>query len=1082
MADKKLPIGNPLENLAGKGEKPGGIPPSPTGNGETPAASFSFKDILRFFKEVNEGRELFSIFTSLYGSKIPAQFRGKISYIIAAVYIVLYGFPIFFPLFLPTVYEETWLPMVEGLPEQVVKIANPIIFFLQILPVFVLLGGWLWRRQREKNFAEIQKAFTEKKVTVILKPRGDDKNKWRDTYSGFWQVIHRQFRVADKDVLLQKTPYASFEILRYGPWLTKNKRPDFAIAVTMDKEKIQSVLTQLQALHNDMVMDYPEEPLIAGISNEDNAQIIWQDYTPAGSAASMMQTDTAMDSFRLLATTIRDISTGVYSAGVQVLVRDALNLYAEISEQAQQMQYTPDQKRKPLDEQGKAMVRELEQKKLYSSNDINYDIVIRIYAVGQDENQIKMTLLGMTEWIRQISGKNSLVKVGEGTDFETVEERRYPSKHKYLSSISPIELANIWHIPDVQDNISILSRASFRMVPPPQNAIIQAHEKARLIGYYPTANGVKLPIGIRQTGRNPDIFFHTYVVGPTGVGKSVCLQNMIVCDMNAIHEPTGRPFSVIVLEPHEDLTKDILIRVPDNREGDVILIDPLDPWPFGLNMMETSGKPEDVEVDAGRVMGIFAKAMGSTWDSAVRMKRMMGNAVQTIMRVVPARKEIPTILHLQAFLTNPTYRQYIIEGLTADDGMLMNEWMTFLSKSEGEQANILDPAVTRINTFLNNQILRRIIAQPKNSLDFGKLMDAGTIILAKMNNRMGESNRALLGSLIVNAVFKSAMARGEIDIQLRQPTGFYIDEFASFVNGTGKDIEAILAEARKFRLGLTLVSQFFNQLPPDVQSAVGNNTGSKVVFRCEPEDARLFEKYFLGKLTASDFTGLQRYMAHLKIMSKENPEIVTVYTYPNPPIPESAKLEPITKDVDEETARILGITLTENRPKVFTNAEQLLGFCMKLNPRDMDDPEVHKRLVTACGEVSDEIFRDYQTLRKKWGEAQRKIILKEPGYIPDKKKRIEQLSRLRVGVPAFEIDALLTRLNNQIQRIMNERAEAAGEDEMGGDDDFFSFGGGSKSSKGGKGGKGGGKSSPAKGKKKGGDFDDDDLASFFDAF
>ena len=1061
---------NPLAMLQGKTQL---IAANKNANGGK--SGFSLRAIPGYIQYVTESLALYDILKTLYAPKIPINIRQRLPLIIYGLYFILYSVFIIIPLFFSDLHDDYIDPVLNSIPKDYAGLFYGVVNFLMFIPVVLFIIAFLWRQQRDKNHEEITQNFLQNKITVILKPRGDDKNKWRETYPTVWQAIHRIFRVTDRDVLLQKTPFAAFEILRFGPWLTNNERPDFALAVTMNKENLQSVLTQLQSLHNDMVVDYVEDELIRGISNEKDAKIIWQDFSPAASASSMLQTDTSIDSFRMLSTTVASIPTGVYAAGVQLLVRDALNEFSELNEMSMQMQYTPDQKRKPLDEMAKNQVRELEQKKIYSSEDINYDIVVRLYVVGSDETEMKMCLAGMGEWVQQISGRNSMAKLGEGDDFDTVEERRYPSKNKYLNSVSPLELANIWHIPDVADNISIMARASFRMIAPSQKAIIQEGEPARLIGYYPTPNGVKLPIGLRLTGKNPDICYHTYVIGPTGVGKSVCLQNMIVADMACIHQPTGRPYSIIVLEPHEDLTKDVLIRVPDNREGDVFLIDPTDPWPFGLNMMETSGKPEDVEVDSYNVLSVFAKAMGSSWEQAKRMQRFMGNAVQTIMRVLPKRGEIPTVLHLQAFLATPAYREYVIEGLTEDDGVLLTEWMNFMAKSETEQANILDPAVTRLNTFLNNVILRRIIAQPKNSLNFSKLMDSGSIVLAKMNQKMGESNRTLLGSLIVSAVFKAAMSRGEMDKSFRQPTGFYIDEFATFVAGTGEEVKKMLAEARKMHLAVTLVSQFFDQLPKETKDAVEANTGSKVVFRLEPKDARAFENIFVGKLTAADFGGLQRYMAHLKLMCKENPEYVTVYTYPPPPLPQKKEIESITQDLDAETAKRLGIALSDKKPDVFKSPEQLLGYVMKLNPRAANDPGVHNHLYKTLVSVSPELFAGYQKLRVKWGEAQRQILLKEPGYIPDKKKRIEQLSRLKIGVPAYEIDAILGRLNKQISQIMEERQEQTEEDVLGGGD-LFDLGGGSSKSK-----SGGGKGFGVNKKSKGG-VEDDDLSSFFDAF
>ena len=69
-----------------------------------------------------------------------------------------------------------------------------------------------------------------------------------------------------------------------------------------------------------------------------------------------------------------------------------------------------------------------------------------------------------------------------------------------------------------------------------------------------------------------DSLRHLHVIGPTGVGKSTLLLNLITGDMAAGH-------GVIVIDPKADLVADVLDRVPPERVGDVVLLDPTDDAP-----------------------------------------------------------------------------------------------------------------------------------------------------------------------------------------------------------------------------------------------------------------------------------------------------------------------------------------------------------------------------------------------------------------------------------------------------------------------------------------------------------------------
>ena len=70
-----------------------------------------------------------------------------------------------------------------------------------------------------------------------------------------------------------------------------------------------------------------------------------------------------------------------------------------------------------------------------------------------------------------------------------------------------------------------------------------------------TYPGVERPLALGV----PDSLQHLHVLGPTGVGKSTLLLNLIVQDIAA-----GR--GVIVIDPKGDLVEEVLRRVPEERQ------------------------------------------------------------------------------------------------------------------------------------------------------------------------------------------------------------------------------------------------------------------------------------------------------------------------------------------------------------------------------------------------------------------------------------------------------------------------------------------------------------------------------------
>ena len=79
---------------------------------------------------------------------------------------------------------------------------------------------------------------------------------------------------------------------------------------------------------------------------------------------------------------------------------------------------------------------------------------------------------------------------------------------------------------------------------------------------------------------------HIYMIGKTGVGKTVLFQNMIRQD---ILEGRG----VAVFDPHGELIDKILPKIPKNRAEDLIYFNPSDTdRPMGGNLLEWKTKEQ----------------------------------------------------------------------------------------------------------------------------------------------------------------------------------------------------------------------------------------------------------------------------------------------------------------------------------------------------------------------------------------------------------------------------------------------------------------------------------------------------------
>ena len=152
--------------------------------------------------------------------------------------------------------------------------------------------------------------------------------------------------------------------------------------------------------------------------------------------------------------------------------------------------------------------------------------------------------------------------------------------------LNSVELASIYHLPE-QNAIpsSSVERQLVKQVDGPAKLATE--------GLFLGTNefrGSKKPIYLGENDRRR----HMYVIGQTGMGKSVFLENLAFQDMC-----DGRGFAFI--DPHGDAVEAILKRVPEERIDDIIYFDPADiEHPVGMNMFEfTSDDQKDFIVQEG---------------------------------------------------------------------------------------------------------------------------------------------------------------------------------------------------------------------------------------------------------------------------------------------------------------------------------------------------------------------------------------------------------------------------------------------------------------------------------------------------
>lgn len=413
--------------------------------------------------------------------------------------------------------------------------------------------------------------------------------------------------------------------------------------------------------------------------------------------------------------------------------------------------------------------------------------------------------------------------------------------------LNSAEIGSIFHFPISTTEIPRVKDVKAREAPPPASML----GKGTLLGESVFRGEVR-PVFISDDDRRR----HIYVVGQTGTGKSGLLHHMAIADI-----ASGK--GVAVLDPHGDLIDVILGSIPPDRYKDVIVFDPGDRLnPLGLNMLEYDSRyPEQKTFIVNELLNIFDKLYDLKTTGGPMFEQYMRGALLLLME---GSQGSATLMDVPRVFTDIVFRRELLAR--CENPVVIDFWEKEAIKAGGDAAlNNMTPYVTsKFNNFIANDYMRPIISQAKSAFNFREVMDSGKILLVNLSKgRIGESNAALLGMILVGKVLMAALSRVDVAQEKRRDFNLYIDEFQNF---TTDSISTILSEARKYRLNLVMAHQFIAQLPEKIKGAVFGNVGSMIVFRVGPEDAEFLVKQFEPVFGKNDLINLDNRNAYVKLL------------------------------------------------------------------------------------------------------------------------------------------------------------------------------------------------------------------------
>lgn len=458
-----------------------------------------------------------------------------------------------------------------------------------------------------------------------------------------------------------------------------------------------------------------------------------------------------------------------------------------------------------------------------------FAVAVRMGVKTENESHAWGLLRGMTSALHLLGHANEFTPLAEEEEIDLEEDLLARTSHRTGMLLSSPELAGLVHLPGESVRLEALVRETRHTKAAPREVM----GAGLLIGenlHEGHAVEVRLPPDLRTR--------HTHLVGASGTGKSTLLVNLILEDL-------ASGGGLAVLDPHGDLIDEILARYPEEREHDLILFDPSDTsFRVGWNMLHARTEIEKVILSSDLVAAF--RRLSTSWGD--QMTSVLGNTIQAFVE----SESGGTLLDLRQFLLERDFRAAFLKTVEDPDIRYYFERQFPLLKGIPQ-----GPILTRLDTFLRSKLVRAVVTERANRLDFRDLVDGGKVFLAKLaQGAIGEENAALLGSLLVSAFHQAALSRQDLAPGARRQFSLYVDECHHFATPS---MAALLSGTRKYRLSLCAAHQELGQLrarDPEVLSALLANAGTRIVFRVSEADARELERGF-SSFAAEDLVRLK---------------------------------------------------------------------------------------------------------------------------------------------------------------------------------------------------------------------------------
>lgn len=312
---------------------------------------------------------------------------------------------------------------------------------------------------------------------------------------------------------------------------------------------------------------------------------------------------------------------------------------------------------------------------------------------------------------------------------------------------------------------------------------------------------------------------HMHVIGSTRSGKSKFLEWRM---RGLLRNRQG----FCLIDPHGPLYKAVASYAAHHvLDREIVLLNLAEPDPIiGFNPFQRV-EGGDVSVQVDRRIAATLRAWGvRNSDETPTLERTLRLVYTT---VIEKNLGLTQARHLIDFDAREI-RAHLIEELQTE--LIEKEWRELQALKRKEWRDEVLSTKNRLCRLLTSQTLARFMGLPGRTLDLGRIMDEGTVLLVNLaaTDRFSSVNARVFGALLINEFFETAKRRTDDEFgRCPKPYHLVIDEFHNFVD---IDLGDMLDQVAKRGLHVTLAHQRFGQLDENMIDALLTNCHIKAVF------------------------------------------------------------------------------------------------------------------------------------------------------------------------------------------------------------------------------------------------------------